>query len=131
MGDFYLSYMTKGADGRYEVLHSCAMEGCHAQGLGNINGNITVSNNPPVDLAFAKRAFRDLLRYSEILGVDEEERAAWADALKNIAPYPLTKDEDGNVVFAQASTGQTPHRCVWSTVDMKMINFIKTGPGQT
>lgn len=104
VGDFYLSYMTH-ADGHYHVLHSCAMEGCHSQGAGDINANITLSNDPPVDLAFAKRTFRNLIRYSEVLGVDEEQRSAWRNALEHIAPYPLTKDEDGNAVFAQASTG--------------------------
>ena len=89
----------------YNVEHSCAMEGCHSQGGVGVNANISVSNNPAVDLAFAKRTFRDLLRYSAALGVDEGKRSSWRDALTHMAPYPLTKDEDGNTVFAQASSG--------------------------
>jgi hypothetical protein len=79
------------------------MEGCHSQGPTGVNANITLSNNPPTDLAFAKRTLRNLLRYSKVLGVDQERRAAWKDALENIAPYPLVKDEDGETVLAQAT----------------------------
>ena len=112
VGDFYLSYMTH-ANGHYNILHSCAMEGCHSQGPGvsrrdiltikvvacfkrwhhccgqSVNANITLSNNPPVDLAFFKRTLRRLLRYSEVLGVDQEHRAAWKHVLENIAPCEL------------------------------------------
>lgn len=55
-GEFYLSYMTR-KDGKYNVMHGCGMEGCNAQGA-NESGNMTFSNNPPPDLAFAKRSFR-------------------------------------------------------------------------
>ena len=90
------------------------MEGCHSQGPTGVNANITLSNNPPTDLAFAKRTLRNLLRYSKVLGVDQERRAAWKDALENIAPYPLVKDEDGETVLAQATgddTGDDPGEC--------------------
>ena len=101
VGEFYLSYMTR-ENGQYNVLHGCAMEGCNAQGHLH-NANITFSNNPNVDLAFVKRTFRDLVRYSKILGVDAEMRAAWQDVLDKIAPYPLSKDQWGRSVFAQAT----------------------------
>ena len=101
VGEFYLSYMTR-ENGQYNILHGCAMEGCNAQGHLH-NANISFSNNPNVDLAFVKRTFRDLVRYSKILGVDAEMRAAWQDVLDKIAPYPLSKDQWGRSVFAQAT----------------------------
>lgn len=75
-GEFYASYMTKSSDGKYNVLHSCAMEGCGAQGIKTAK-NIAVSNNPPFDLAFVKRTYRGLLEYSMTLDVD----AGWRTAI--------------------------------------------------
>ena len=40
-GEFYASYMTK-IGGKYNVMHSCAMEGCGAQGP-HTSRNIVVS----------------------------------------------------------------------------------------
>ena len=124
-GEFYASYMTK-IGGKYNVLHSCAMEGCGAQGP-DTSANTVVSNNPPFDLAFVKRTFRELLEYSTTLGVDSESRAQWRDLLENVADYPLTKDEHGETVFAQATLNAGPtstdtdgfpnaSSCVWEKV---------------
>ena len=109
-GEFYASYMTRSADGKYNVMHSCAMEGCGAQAVGSSKtaGNIVLSNNPPFDLAFVKRTFRGLLEYSMTLGVDAGSRAQWQELLENVADYPLTKDEMGETVFAQASLNSGP-----------------------
>ena len=122
-GDFYASYMSK-IDGKYNVMHSCAMEGCGAQGP-ETSSNIVVSNNPPFDLAFVKRTFRGLLEYSTKLGVDSDSHAQWEDILANVADYPLTVDEHGETVFAQATLNDGPtststdgfpnaSSCIWS-----------------
>lgn len=124
-GAFYSSYMTK-IGGKYNVMHSCAMEGCGNQGP-HTSKNIVVSNNPPFDVAFVKRTFRSLLEYSTTLGVDAELRPAWQNVLDNVADYPLTKDEHGETVFAQATlnTGPTSietdgfpnaSKCQWNPV---------------
>eukprot|EP01052_Picozoa_sp_SAG31_P001661 SAG31_NODE_56_length_29726_cov_41.443312_11_plen_386_part_00 len=105
-GAFYGSYMTK-IKGKYNVMHSCAMEGCGAQGPATSN-NILVSNNPPFDLAFVKRIFRSLLEYSTILSVDLNMRTKWQDYVVNIADYPLTTDEYDETVFAQATLNERP-----------------------
>lgn len=105
VGEFYASYASY--DGTfYHVLHSCAMENCGAQGPAT-QGNITVSNDPPFDLAFVKQMMRALLRYSTELGVDAARRPQWQHLLDNLAPYPLTRDERGELVFAQATLGST------------------------
>ena len=106
-GEFYASYMTKSADGKFNVMHSCAMEACGAQG-SSTSKNISVSNNPPFDLAFVIRTFRKLVEYSEILQIDIDMRPIWQDILLNIASYPLTKDEQGLTVFAQATLNPGP-----------------------
>ena len=106
-GDFYASYMTTEGGNSYNVMHSCAMEGCGAQGPAT-SQRIAFSNNPPFDLAFVKRTFRSLLRYSVTLGVDEDLRAGWEEIVHNIAAYPLTKDEHGHTVFAQATLNTGP-----------------------
>jgi hypothetical protein len=132
-GAFYASYMTK-IGGKYNVMHSCAMEGCGAQ--GPLTGkNIAVSNNPPFDLAFVKRTFRGLLEYSRTLGVDSHMHAQWQTYLDNVAEYPLTKDENGNTVFAQATLNSGPtstetdgfpnaSKCQWNPV----VNAGGEGP---
>jgi hypothetical protein len=59
VADFYESYAVFNATGRgfYDVLNSCAMEGCGVQGLGPHDA----SNNPPFDLAPAKYIFVKLV----------------------------------------------------------------------
>lgn len=134
-GEFYASYMKRIGD-KYNVMNSCAMEGCGAQGPMT-SSNILVSNNPPFDIAFVKRTFRGLLEYSNTLGVDSESRSHWEDILTNVADYPLTKDENGDVVFAQATLNDSPtstttdgfpnaSTCVWSK-DKDLIPSAKCG----
>ena len=51
-GEFYASYMTK-IDGKYNVMHSCAMEGCGSQGP-HTSRNIVVSQiQVMIDLALS------------------------------------------------------------------------------
>lgn len=107
VGAFYQAYMTQ-QDGLYHVMHSCAMEVCSSQGPMT-SGAIALSNNPPFDLAFVKRTFRQLLVYSQILGVDADLQAGWKDILARLVPYQLTRTEDGRTVFAQASLRPVPY----------------------
>ena len=114
--DFYMSYFTREAahkqrcdGGCYNLMHSCAMEHCGSQGNSPHGDNITVSNNPPFDLAFAKRTLRFVLKGSALLNVDHELRDAWRHALENIAPYPHSKEPStGRDVLAQATLNTGP-----------------------
>lgn len=53
---------------RYDVLNSCAMEGCGQQPLTTT----VASNNPPFDIGPAKTLFRKMAAYSAVLGVDSD-----------------------------------------------------------
>lgn len=65
--------------------------------------------NPPSDVAFVEQTFRLLLRYSEILNVDQERRAVWRDILNHLPGYkvvmPTRKPNDGKPVYAKNDAG--------------------------
>ena len=46
------------------------------------------------DLSLARGIFAVAVKSSEILGVDEDMRSVWREILDNLAPYPLSSDDD-------------------------------------
>ena len=46
------------------------------------------------DLSLARGIFAAAIKSSEILGIDEAMRGVWQEILDNLAPYPLSSDED-------------------------------------
>lgn len=89
VADFYESYVTFNAStGRWDVLNSCAMEGCGEQALP---AGIA-SNNPPFDLGPARTLLRKMVAYSTVLGVDADRRNRWAELSTQLASFPTTID---------------------------------------
>lgn len=101
------------------------MEGCGDQGP-KTSRNITVSNNPPFDLAFFKRTFRTLIEWSVILDTDGDKRDQWATILNKTAPYPRTKDSEGRVVFAQATLNPTSRANITGGFPSKSYDGLQT-----
>jgi hypothetical protein len=99
---FYRSYATRAADGiHYNLLYTCAQEGCSAQGAFS---SPAASHNSATDLGFARQMALRAARYSALLGVDADLRAGWLDLAANLVPYPLTHDPDtGAVVLSQVN----------------------------
>ena len=130
VADFYESYAVwDGA--RFNVPYACAQEQCSAQGPPGTTGNMTVSNNPPYDLALAKLVLRRLLAWSSVLGRDAARRSAWQHLLDNLAPYPLTVSEQGAPVFAQANiTGGFPTRRNPMNARYPIVYFAAIYPGE-
>lgn len=97
-GDFYEDYLDKepfGDSYRYSIT-----TGGHEDSW---------DLNPPSDLAFVEQTFRLLLRYSGILGVDEERRALWQDILGHLPAYkvimPTQEPNLGLPVYAKNEAG--------------------------
>ncbi|MGN1235871.1 MAG: glycosyl hydrolase family 95 catalytic domain-containing protein, partial [Bacteroidaceae bacterium] len=97
-GDFYEDYLQKEItnDGyRYTIT------------TGGHEGSWDL--NPPSDLAFVEQVFTLLLRYSEVLGVDEERRALWQDIVAHLPAYkviyPTKTPNEGLPVFAKNEAG--------------------------
>lgn len=97
-GDFYEDYLEKetlDSTYRYNIL------------TGGHEGSWDL--NPPSDLAFVEQTFRLLLRYSEILGVDENRRTLWKDIVTHLPSYkvimPTKTPNQGLPVYAKNEAG--------------------------
>ena len=116
-------------DYQYDILHSCANEGCIAAGetASHING----SYNTAMDLGFARMLFRALLRFSATLDVDEDKRPLWRDMLAHLAPFPVQTDEGGRSVFASSAgandTFPTPSKCFSNWSHHNASGFWRSG----
>ena len=88
--DFFLAYVgEKDADGYYSVVPSLCHEQAHEQ--ASAPEGRTWGRNSPYDLALLREHLHNTLAASEILGVDEGERARWREVLENVAPYAVSE----------------------------------------
>jgi hypothetical protein len=74
---FYVNYLEKDAQGRYNMDPSNAHE------------TFWAVKNPTTDLAALRYFFPSLIQASTILGVDADLRPVWQDRLDHLAPYAL------------------------------------------
>lgn len=74
---FYQTYLKKDEKGRYYVYPSNSPE----------QGDWWVKN-PTIDIALIKELLEGIIKASEILDVDEEERAIWKEIVDNLSFYP-------------------------------------------
>jgi hypothetical protein len=77
VGDFFLSYLEKDAQGVYNMYPSSGHETFHNK------------LNATTDLAAIRYLFPTLLQASEILGVDAELRPVWQEHLDHLARYGI------------------------------------------
>ena len=74
---FYQAYLKRDEEGKYYIYPSNSPE----------QGDWWVKN-PTIDIALIKELFIGIIKASEILGVDSEERATWKEMLDNFSFYP-------------------------------------------
>jgi hypothetical protein len=82
--EFYRHHprLAKGADGRW-----------HLSGANN-SEPVRGARDTHEDMSAIRGVTAALLRASELLGVDSDQRPAWRDLLDHIAPLPMTDDAD-------------------------------------
>jgi hypothetical protein len=92
--EFYRSYpnLRKGDDGKY-----------HIHGV-NSNESVWGARDTDEDISAMRGVFPALLRASEILGVDADQRPVWREFLTNLAPIP-TSDHPDALLPASGYTG--------------------------
>ena len=88
---FYADYVTKGADGCYHVIPTVSQE------HWGFTPEFRLNRDSVGALSFVKYHLNACLEASEILGVDEDERARWRDIVDHLAPYPTLQTEEGPV----------------------------------
>lgn len=97
-GDFYEDYLKKepyGDSYRYNIT-----TGAHESSW---------DLNPPSDLGFVEQTFKLLIKYSQLLDVDENRRTLWQDILDHLPKYkviqPTKTPNKGLPVFAKNEAG--------------------------
>lgn len=97
-GDFYEDYLQKepyGDSYRYNLTTG-----------GHEN---TWDLNPPSDVAFVELTFSLLMKYSQLLGIDEERRERWNDILSHLPAYKVTmptqEPNQGLPIYANNEAG--------------------------
>ncbi len=88
---FIAAYAKRGADGKFHLNPTVSPE----------NWGFTVdqrlNQDCIMDLALARFLLSAVVEASEKLGVDADQRAAWADLHANLASYPKAETPDGEV----------------------------------
>lgn len=86
----------KGAAELYRGYYGFVKEddGCYHFNRTNLHEHIWGGRDIIDDLSLARGIFAVAIKSSEILGVDEDMRGIWQEILDNLAPYPLSSDED-------------------------------------
>ena len=90
--DFYEDWLTKEPDGKYHV---------RGASLESATDNY---RNSCLDLVFAGVLFTDIVKYSEVLGVDSDRRAKWRDIRDHLNEYTTTSWNGVTVYKADADT---------------------------
>jgi len=88
---FYEDYLRK-EDGKYVIWPTVSPEHHGLTDYFEFNRNCTI------DLALIRFLFKAILEASEVLGVDQDDRAQWVDILDNLADYPTCETDAGEIV---------------------------------
>jgi len=91
-GDFYEEWLKKESDGKYHVK---------AASYENESDDYM---NSCMELLQAKIIFTDLIKYSEVLGIDSDRRAKWQDIRDNLNDFSTTTYNGKTVYKADATT---------------------------
>ena len=86
----------KGAAELYRNYYGFVKEddGCYHFNRTNLHEHIWGGRDVIDDLSLARGIFAVAVKSSEILGIDEDMRGIWQECLDNLAPYPMSSDED-------------------------------------
>jgi len=104
--DFYEDWLTKEADGKYHV---------RGASLESPTDNY---QNSCLDLAFAGILFTDIVKYSEVLGVDSERREKWRDIRDHLNEYTTT---NWNGVTVYKADDQTPFNFSTNVIETQIV----------
>ncbi|MEK7403963.1 MAG: hypothetical protein AAB225_02550, partial [Acidobacteriota bacterium] len=88
---FLAAYVSKGADGKYHIIPTVSPENWGATVDFRLNKDCII------DLALTEFALKAAAEAAKVLGVDDGERAKWAELGSNMAPYPKAKGPYGEV----------------------------------
>lgn len=98
IGDFYEDYLVKETYG--DSYRYCITTGAHENSW---------DLNPSSDICFVELTFKMLLKYSKLLGVDEDRRALWGDIVSHLPRYkvimPTQTPNQGLPVYAKNEDG--------------------------
>jgi hypothetical protein len=89
---FYLGYLTRAADGKYDIFPTAAWD-------VDFTPHLKFNRNFPMDLSFAKYLLRASAEASEILGVDADLRARWREVADHLREFPTDQNRTGGPVF--------------------------------
>jgi hypothetical protein len=97
--NFYEDWLTKEADGKYHVRGASFESGTPADGFNNDH-----FQNSCEDLFAAKILFTDIVKYSQVLGLDSERRGKWEDIRDHLNDFSTTTENGMTVYKADSST---------------------------
>ena len=89
--EFIAAYMKRGGDGRYHANPTVSPEnwGCTV--------DFRLNQDCIMDLALIDFLLEAIVKASEILNVDHEQRSVWSRIRSNLAPYPRASSSNGEV----------------------------------
>jgi hypothetical protein len=88
---FLAAYVKKGNDGKYHIIPTVSPENW------GFTVDFRLNKDCIMDLALTEFLFDGVMEASKILGVDEGERARWAEIRQDLAPYPKAQGPFGEV----------------------------------
>jgi len=88
---FYAAYLTKESDGHYHVFPTVSPE------MYGITVDFRYNKDCIMDLALVKFLMKAVVRASELLDCDREERKKWLEIKEYLAPYPTGEDVEGKI----------------------------------
>ena len=102
---FLVAYLKKGDDGKYHVIPTVSPENWGATVDFRLNKDCII------DLALTEFLLDAMLEGSRVLALDSEQRGAWEEVRRNLAPYPAGEGPFGRVWL---DVRDAPHEYVYN-----------------
>jgi alpha-L-fucosidase 2 len=99
---FYEKYLTRAADGKYDVWPTAAWD-------VDFTPHLKDNRNFPMDISLIRNLMNACVSASEILGVDEEMRTGWRRIAMNLRDYPTAETAEGKVYTAYEGSTSSYH----------------------
>ncbi len=107
IGQFYMDFAFKGTDGKLVTIPAASPEQIANRPDGTQG---TLCSTPTMDIALMREIFTNLIKTSEILGVDEDERKKWGKMLGDIPDYSIDKEGRLREYTGKLRLGAPKHR---------------------
>ncbi|MBI4326688.1 MAG: discoidin domain-containing protein [Chloroflexi bacterium] len=105
--DFYEDTFVKERDGKY-----------HVHGVSGYESEDPSKSDSCMELLHAGILFTDIVKYSEVLGVDEDRRTKWGDIRDNLADF-VTTTFGGETVYR--ADDRTPFNCSPNIIQTQIV----------